>query len=95
MADRLQFIANLTQRQSSLMLSGQGDRCLIELEAFQVNAALALVGMVNFTGRSFLVTIEELPKNETLLDDEEKIDPGTKKTVIRVGRRRTRDTGDQ
>jgi hypothetical protein len=94
MDDKLQFIANLTDRQHSLMLNGKGDRVLIELEAFGfTNAAVALVGMAKFTGRSFLVTIQEVPEDLTTLD---KFDDGTnqtnegaKRTAITVGRRRT------
>lgn len=52
------------------MLSGKGDRCLIEIEAFGVNAALAHIGMAAFAGRGFKITIEELPKNLTKLDNE-------------------------
>lgn len=60
MSDRLEFVANLCDRQSALMLSGKGDRCLVELEAFGLNAILAHVGMAKFAGRGFRVIIEEL-----------------------------------
>jgi hypothetical protein len=50
----LQFIANLADRQHSLMMSGRGERCLIELETFGLDAAVALVGMAQFTGGSLL-----------------------------------------
>lgn len=82
--EALTFIANLCDRQSALMLSGSGERCLIELEAFGVNAAIALVGMAKFTRRGFKITIEELPKNWTELDNEVK--SSSKGTRIKVGR---------
>lgn len=86
--ESLTFIANLCDRQSALMLSGSGDRCLIELEAFGVNATIALVGMAKFTRRGFRITIEELPKNWTELDNEVK--SGSKGTRIKVGRGRVK-----
>lgn len=64
MSDRLEFIANLCDRQSALMLSGKGDRCLVELEAFGLNATLAHVGMAKFAGRGFRVIIEEIEETE-------------------------------
>lgn len=72
--DRLEFIANLCDRQSALMLSGRGDRCLIELEAFDIHAALAHVGMAKFAGKQFKVTIEEIqPDDRKLQSNSRKI----------------------
>jgi hypothetical protein len=55
-ADEVRFIANLCNRQSALMLSGDGQRCLVELEAFGVNAAEAL-RMAIFAGKEIEVTV--------------------------------------
>lgn len=68
------------------MMSGRGDRCLVELEAFGVEASIALVGMAQFAGRTFKVTIEEIPEKLTNLDDE--TEKRTEKRVTKVGRRR-------
>jgi len=60
----LTFQAQLCQRQSALMLSGQGDRCLIELEAFGVDALLAHVGMAKFAKKTFVVEVREITDDE-------------------------------
>jgi hypothetical protein len=67
------------------MLSGRGDRCLVELEAFQLDATMAHVGMAAFAGRSFRVTIEEI-EDLTKLDNE--TSKGAERKITRVGRRR-------
>lgn len=60
----LQFIANIANRQAAIMTDGEGNRCLITLETFQIWAAVAHVGMMQFSGRQFLVTIQELPDKQ-------------------------------
>lgn len=85
MADEVRFIANLCNRQSALMLSGDGQRCLVELEAFGVNAAEAL-RMAIFAGKDVEVTVTEA-KRLTELDDE--TGKGSTRETIRVGRRRS------
>lgn len=94
----LQFVANLADRQSALILSGRGERLLVELEAFHLNAAIALVGLAQYTGVEFLVTVQPVPKGWTNLDN----DKAHKKTneiaegaSYRVGRRGTGDAGNQ
>ncbi len=87
MTKALIFLANLCDRQSALMMSGRGDRCIVNLESFGVDAAIAHVGMAQFAGRSFKVTIEELPKDLTKLDNETSKEP--KKRTTKLGRRGT------
>lgn len=86
MSDEVRFIANLCNRQSALMLSGDGQRCLVELEAFGVNAAEAL-RMAIFAGMEVEVVVTKVQRSLTELDDETRKEP-TRET-IRVGRRRS------
>jgi len=59
----VKFVANLCNRQSAIMLSGDGARCLVELEAFGVNAAEAL-RMALFAGKEIEITARLVPKTE-------------------------------
>lgn len=85
-SDEVTFIANLCNRQSALMLSGDGQRCLVELEAFGVNASQAL-RMAIFAGMDVQVTVTKLTKTLTELD----VETGKKaeRRNSKVGRGRT------
>lgn len=84
--ETLRFTANLANRQTSLMMSGDGQRLLIELEVFNLDAAIALVGMTKFAGKQFQVQVSQANANLTELDDE--TSKGTERKITRVGRRR-------
>lgn len=89
--DKFQIVVNLTNRQHSLMLSGSGDRLLIELEAFGYYALYGLVGFAKFTGRQFLVTVEEIQTETGRILTNGAIDEGTEEPSYRVGRRRSKE----
>lgn len=88
MQEKVQFVASLGQRASAVMMSGDGSRCIVTLEAYQMQAAAALA-VLQYSGTEFLVTVQPIPKSWTKLDDETKT--GTKEKAIRVGRRRITD----
>ena len=61
-AAEVRFVANLCRdSREAIRLSGDGRRCAIELEAFDLEAAKALV-MAVFAGRDIEVTVKLKPE---------------------------------
>ena len=59
-----EIVAQLADRQSGLMMSGRGDRLLVELELFDLQAAVGLVGFAALAGKPFVVTVRALTEEE-------------------------------
>ena len=65
--DKVQFVANMPDIKSALLLSGSGDLCQTKLEAYGLEAIKMHVGMAYFAKKEFLVTITELSEKEKVL----------------------------